>query len=228
MKTLADSNLPALGRLADAFEADKDVCVDSSYEILREIEHRKQHRPAPMVVALDGGSGAGKSTLAARLERCIDAVIVPLDDFFAADTPDWEWETRSIAERARDVFDWQRLRVDALEPLRAGRRARWYPFDFAAGLDHQGTYRLSKQPVERHPASVIILDGAYSASPEIADLVDFAVLVDVPTHIRHKRLSERENEEFLQRWHAIWDEVERYYFTEVRPGSSFDLVISGH
>ena len=201
--------------------------ADACQKILVEIERRTQHQQTPVLVAVDGGSGAGKSTLAAMLGREIDAVVVPLDDFFAAHIPDWEWDARSIAERARDVVDWQRLRANALEPLLAGQSARWHPFDFAAGLRPDGTYALSKQSVERPAAPVIILDGAYSASPEVADLIDLAVLVDVPVPERHKRLAEREDERFLQQWHAVWDDVEKYYFTEMRPKSSFDLVVSG-
>ena len=98
--------------------------ADACQKILAEIERRTQQRQAPMLVALDGGSGAGKSTLAAMLERKIDAVVVPLDDFFAAHIPDWEWDTRSVAQRVQDVFDWQRLRAQALEPLLASQSAR--------------------------------------------------------------------------------------------------------
>jgi uridine kinase len=201
--------------------------ADACQKIVAEIERRGQHHQAPMLVVLDGGSGAGKSTLAALLEREIDAVVVPLDDFFAAHIPDWEWDARSIAERAKDVLDWQRLRAEALEPLLAGRSARWHPFDFAAGRRPDGTYALSERSVERHAAPVILLDGAYSASLEVVDLIDLAVLVEVSVSERHKRLAEREDERFLQRWHAVWDDVENYYFTEVRPKSSFDLVVSG-
>jgi hypothetical protein len=74
---------------------------------------------------------------------------------------------------------------------------------------------------------VIVLDGTYSASPHIADLVDLAVLIDVAVPERHRRLAAREQEPFLQRWHAVWDAVETYYFTEVRRKASFDLIISG-
>jgi uridine kinase len=179
-----------------------------------------------LIVALDGGSGAGKSTLAILLGRQMDAVVVPLDDFFAAHIPDWQWEAFSVPQRAELVFDWQRLRNDALEPLLANRSARWYPFDFAAGLRPDGTYALSEQSVERRPAPVIILDGAYSASPAIEGLIDLTVLVDVPSAERHRRLAQREDESFLRRWHTVWDAVETYYFTEVRPKASFDLVVS--
>jgi para-aminobenzoate synthetase len=204
------------------------VFTEACSQIVTAIHHLLQTRHPPIVVALDGGSGAGKSTLATRLAQETNLVIVSLDDFYAANIPDWEWETRPIPERARDVFDWQRLRTNALEPLLAGQPAKWYPFDFAAGLRPDGTYALCQQPVGKQPAPVIILEGAYAASPEIADLVDLTVLIDVPVIERHRRLAQRESDrQFLQRWHSLWDEVEDYYFSEVRPKSAFDLVVSG-
>jgi uridine kinase len=161
------------------------------------------------------------------LGKNIDAAVVPLDDFFAAHIPDWQWEAFSIAERATHVFDWQRLRNDALEPLLANRCATWYPLDFAAGSRPDGTYALSTHSVERQPAPMIMLDGAYSASPPITDLIDLAVLIDVSVPERHKRLAIQGDAPFLQRWHAVWDAVEPYYVTEVRPKASFDLVVAG-
>jgi uridine kinase len=79
---------------------------------------------------------------------------------------------------------------------------------------------------ERNPANVILIEGAYSASPELADLVDLAILVDVPVEERHRRLAVREaDKSFLQKWHCRWDEVEAYYFTQVRPKQFFDLIV---
>ena len=40
------------------------------------------------------------------------------------------------------------------------------------------------------------------------------------------RLAAREDKGFLERWHARWDAVEEYYFTRVRPRSSYDLVVT--
>src|SRR4051812_2425457 len=91
--------------------------VDAAQTILIEIARCTPHRQAPVLIVLDGGSGAGKSTVAALLGQKCDTVVVPLDDFFAAHIPDWQWEAFSIPERAEHVFDWQRLRADALEPL---------------------------------------------------------------------------------------------------------------
>ncbi len=202
--------------------------AEADSQIMVEINRLLQTRPSPILVALDGGSGAGKSTLAFRLEQHVDCVVVQIDDFFSAGIPNREWDLRSIAERARDVFEWQRLRSEALEPLLARRVARWHPFHFAAGLRPDGTYGLSLKWVEKQPASVIILEGAYSSSPEIADLIDLAVLVDVPVLERHERLEQREGDKaFLRRWHVLWDAVEEYYYSEVRPRSSFDLIVPG-
>ena len=72
---------------------------------------------------------------------------------------------------------------------------------------------------------MILLEGAYSAGPQLADLVDRAILVDLPPPERHARLEVRQERAFLERWHERWDEVERYYFAHVRPRSSFDVVV---
>lgn len=197
-------------------------------QIIMAIHQIAQDRQFPILVALDGGSGSGKSTLASMLEQQLDCVVVQLDDFFAASVPDWEWDAFTVEERARDVFDWQKVRTEALEPLLAGQTARWHPFDFAAGLRPDGTYAMSQLWVEKEPAPVILLEGAYSSSPPLADLIDLQVLIDVPIVERHRRLEERENDkQFLNRWHLLWDNVEEYYFEKVMPKSSFDLVVTG-
>jgi uridine kinase len=183
-------------------------------------------RTSPILVALDGGSGAGKSTLASLIVEELGAALIQSDDFFAAEISDAGWDARSPKERARDVIDWRRLRAEALEPLRAGKSAKWHAFDFEAGVRTDGTYAIRSDYVERQPSAVIVLDGAYSTQPALADLIDLSVLVDVPIDVRHKRLAAREDPDFMVTWHARWDVAEEYYFTHVRPKSAFDLVVT--
>lgn len=192
-------------------------------EVRRRLADQERHRP--LLVAIDGPSGAGKSTIAALVAAELGAVIVPSDDFYAAYVSDAEWDARTPEQRAADVIDWRRLRRAALEPLLAGRPAQWHPFDFD-GLRPDGTFPLAERLEERDPASVIILEGAYSAQPALADLIGLAVLVDVPADLRRDRLVRREVGEFLAAWHERWDVAEEWYFTRVRPHSSFDLVVS--
>ncbi len=193
--------------------------------ILAAIEAIRAVRGDPLLIAVDGASGAGKSALAASLAAATQGVIVPSDDFFAAEITAGEWNARSAAERARDAIDWRRLRRDALEPLRAGHRAAWHPFDFAAGERPDGTYAMSQTPVHRDPAQTIILDGAYCSRPELADLIDLSILVEAPAEIRQRRLAAREAAALLAAWHARWDGAEAHYFTHARPRTSFDLVV---
>jgi para-aminobenzoate synthetase len=184
-----------------------------------------RERQAPVVIALDGGSGAGKSTLASRIEKDLDAMVIPLDDFFAADIPDHRWDDFTVEEKLESVFDWDRVRHQAIEPLLEGRPARWHAFDFESGLRADGTYGMQADATEREPAEVILIEGAYSAAPALADLVDLAILVDVPIEEQQARLGSREDRDFLETWHRRWDPLERYYFHDVRPKGSFDLVV---
>jgi len=178
-----------------------------------------------LVVAIDGRSGAGKSTVAEAVARAVDAAVVPCDDFFAASLSDADWDRRTPEQRAADAIDWRRLRREVIEPLRSGRSARWQAFDFLAGTRPDGTYPPKATPTTLAAKPVVLLDGAYSARPELEDVVDLSVLVEASASTRETRLSAREAEDFLRQWHARWDAAEEHYFRVVRPLSSFDLVL---
>jgi uridine kinase/predicted kinase len=193
--------------------------------VVAEIRRRLSDQQAPVVVALDGGSGAGKSTLASLIEDELEAALIPLDDFFSAAVPQNRWDEFTVDEKLERVFDWDRVRDQAIEPLLQGKPARWHAFDFEAGLRPDGTYGMQAEVTKREPADVVVIEGAYSAGPALADLVDLAILVDVPVEERHARLRSREDREFLETWHRRWDPLERYYFNDVRPQRSFDLVV---
>jgi uridine kinase len=193
---------------AKAAEAVKTITV--------EINRRMVQKSSPVLVAIDGGSGAGKSTIVLLTAAEIAAVVVQGDDFCRTEI---DWGQMSPAEKATNCIDWQRARRDALEPLLSGKPAAWHPFNFATGIG------LADYFVLRKPAPVVILDGIYSSSPILSDIIDLTVLIDVPTDVRYARHNDREGHDDAD-WHKVWDEAEAYYFTHVRPASSFDLVIS--
>ncbi len=195
--------------------------------LFEEIEALRAKRARPVVVALDGGSGSGKSTIAEKLARLTDIALVPLDDFYQTQVPESERPKKSVAERLNGVFEWERVRREAIEPLILSEPARWRAFDFIQGLGNDGTYNLKDEFTEVAPAPTILLEGAYSASPFLRDLIDLAVIVNVPTKMRHARLAAREQggEDFLAKWHAVWDDVESHYFERVCSPKTFELVI---
>ena len=171
-----------------------------------------------VVVALDGFSGSGKSTLAHRLAGQLGGAVLEGDDFYRV----MEDERRyglSAAEGTDQYFDWERLRDEALAPLRSGAAAVYSPYDWGSGGG------LSPQTVSVGPASVILVDGVYSSRPELSPFVDLAVFVDTTQHVRDERIASRNHGN--DRWHSRWAAAEKFYFENVRPRVSFDLVVSG-
>ena len=71
-----------------------------------------------------------------------------------------------------------------------------------------------------------MLDGAYTARPELADVVDLPVLLELDHALRRVRVSQREGDEFADGWYAVWDAAEEPYFTTIRPRESFAIVFT--
>ncbi|MBY7143543.1 hypothetical protein KFZ56_10895 [Virgibacillus sp. NKC19-3] len=70
---------------------------------------------------------------------------------------------------------------------------------------------MSPSFVTKEPSMVIILDGIYSSLPELSDIVDVKVLVDVLPEVRRYRHNVREGNDD-EAWHQRWDPAEDYYF----------------
>ena len=182
---------------------------------------RLSERSGPVVVALDGHSGAGKSTLAAALSLARAATVLSGDDFYSPRLDAYGHRERRAASDAavmETVFDWRRLREEALEPLARGEAAQYAPYDWSA---RDG--RLAR-PRVLLPAPLVVLEGVYSARPELSHLVDVAVLVEVDHELRSARRALREQDH--DDWVAFWERGERHYFQHVRPPESFDLRVT--
>ena len=188
--------------------------------VISKINALKSRKDRPLLIALDGRSGCGKSTLADLIAQRISAAIVTSDDFYSGGN-DEKWESFSPEVKADQAIDCKRLRMEALEPLLAGRPARWHPLAFTPGIGWTG---WKEELVVVQPAPVILLDGIYSDRAELADIVDLRILIELPEELRRARLIAREGPDFMLRWHAIWDSAEDYYFSRMPP-HSFDLVI---
>jgi len=188
-------------------------------KVVEAIEKKLQGRQGSLLVAIDGLSGMGKTTLSELVGKKFSSTVILQDDFYAGGKIE-DWAKKSAKEKADHVIDWRRLRREVLEPLLAGKSATWHPFNWDT---EEG---LADNVVTAEPADVIILDGAYSSRPELSDLINLSVLVQADDNLRRQRLKEREGEAFMELWHPVYDEAEDYYFTEVRPPSSFDLIVN--
>lgn len=189
---------------------------------------RAGHQADVLVVAIDGHGAAGKSTIAAMVAEVTGAALVHTDDFFeAGPEPGASGRARHGVARAgvsspaepelSAYYDWCRLRAEALEPLRAGHGATFRRFDWERGAGLDGTVWVTPEPL-------IILEGVFSASPELCDLVDRSVFVDTPEPERLRRLRAQVTPE---EWDDEWLKAEQAYFDRIRPPSAFDLIVHG-
>jgi len=59
--------------------------------------------------------------------RLTDVALVRLDDFYQTLIPESQVPHQTVEQRLNGVFDWARVRSEALEPLRADNRAAGMP-----------------------------------------------------------------------------------------------------
>ena len=189
---------------------------------------------ARLVVAIDGHGAAGKSTLAAAVAAATGAALVHTDDFFRADPPGgparagrrWagrRWAGRRGAGRRRAGRRWAGTTTGAGSgPRRSSRCGPGAPRRSGGSTGSAAPGSTAGSRWRR--LSLILLEGVFSAAPELADLVDRSVFVDTPRAERLRRLRRRV---LPDEWDDDWLNAEQAYFGAVRPPSSFDLVVRG-
>ena len=103
------------------------------------------------IVAVDGPGGAGKSSLARRIAHDLEAPVIHTDDFASWENPvDW----------------WPELLELALEPLAAGRPARYQPTRWG---DEE------RRPIVVEPTEIVVLEGVTASRqrvPALSRLLD--------------------------------------------------------
>ncbi|MFD0407206.1 hypothetical protein [Kitasatospora sp. NPDC127116] len=197
-------------QLVDVAERAKDV-ADGLLQLSRT-------QGATRIVAIDGTGGSGKTTLAAAVAGHLDgAVIVHVDDFYRP-MPDRERELLDAEQGYHRYFDWERLRDQVLIPLRDDRAARYQVYDWTTG--QLGAWR------EIASGTVVIVEGVYSARPELAHYYHFTAYVDTPRGVCLQRVRARgENpEEWIGRWRAAED----HYVHTTWPQTRAKLLVRGH
>jgi uridine kinase len=189
--------------------------TDEALRLLASVLARWQGESGSVtVVAIDGHGASGKSTIAAQLCELSGASVVHTDDFFA---PDLEIPADGGGRDLESYYDLAKLRSDALAPLRAHREACYHPFNWDTGT-------TSLELTHVVPTDIVILEGVYSGSFALADVVDKAICVHTPEPERLGRLRGRIAPED---WDSEWLRAEEEYFAGVRPLETFDLVIRG-
>ncbi len=184
---------------------------------------------SPVFVALDGRSGAGKSTLAATVKSVLARVAVQVtviegDQFYAGGSAA-TWDARSAEDKVANAMDWRRQHR-VLSDLRNHGVATWNSFDWESDDWDAEPTPLGSEPISAEAADIVLLEGAYSARPELHELVDLRVLLDTPIEVGRQQLLDREGDAYRDDWESRWSEAEDLYFGHIMAPDRFDSVVS--
>ena len=166
-----------------------------------------------LVIAIEGGSASGKSTLGALIEKVYDCTVFHMDDFFLR-------KEQRTPERLKEIggnIDHERFLEEVLLPLGKGEEINYQRFDCR-------TFSLCKG--ERiAPKNLVIVEGAYSMHPSLAEHYDFSVFLDVSPKTQMERILVRNTPPLANRFFTEWIPLENIYFEKTDVKSRCGLVI---
>lgn len=171
--------------------------------------------PNTTIVAIDGPGGAGKSTVAGLLAGAVGgADVVHVDNFY-----------RPSNEQGDDgspgsMFDLDRLANEVLTPLHSGLDARYQRYDWDDDALADWIIIPRRRPM-------VIIEGVYSASPDLRMAYDAVVWVTAPSETRLERGVARDGEDMRSTWTDVWMPVEDRYATSTGAADRATVVIDG-
>ncbi len=200
------------------------------------VAHQVAAQGSLLVVAVDGRSGSGKSTVVAEAaalltstvgQRPVPTIVVIDGDEFYAGGSAATWDERTAEQKVAGGIDWRRQR-EVLTALRETGSASWRAFDWNSDDWDSDDAPLAGElrSVTVAGDTVVLIDGAYSARPELTDLVDIRVLIQAPEASRRRRLQRREGVDYESDWTGRWASAEELYFGSIVPADDFDLIVA--
>lgn len=159
------------------------------------------------IVGIDGPSGSGKSTLGTLVAAALDAPLIQIDDFVS--WPDFSgW--------------WPRFDAQVLEPLLAGRAARWQVRDWAG--DEFGTSLGEWRTQPWTP--IVVIEGVTCCRQAASGSLAYSIWVDAPAEVRLNRGIARDGENHRHLWDTWMIEEEAFFRTDGTRKRA-DLIVSG-
>ena len=151
-------------------------------------------------LAIEGGSASGKSTLGKMLAEIYGCTLFHMDDFFL--TPNMRTAER-LAEAGGNV-DRERFLAEVLTPLSRGEEIAYRRYDCSMGE--------IMPPESKKPTRLTVTEGAYSLHPDLADLYNLKVFIDVTPELQRARILKRNSPEMAERHFSTWIPMEERYF----------------
>ncbi len=156
-------------------------------------------------VGIDGKGASGKTTLAAAVAAALpQSVVVHVDDF---------------ARRSVETWERDRFLLQVLEPLRAGRVARYERWDW----DADASAGWAEVPV----GVPVVVEGVSSTDVRLGVPWDVTLWVEAPYELRLARALARDGEAMREHWVERWMPAEDAYEAAQHPQERVDAVVTG-
>ena len=164
------------------------------------------------IAAIDGRCASGKTTLAEKLSRRLGCAVFHMDDFFLR--PEQRTEER-LAEPGGNV-DRERFLKEVLSPLGQGEKLITFrPFDCSA--------MSLADPVSTGVGKIALVEGSYSCHPDLRELYDLRIFVDIAPEAQRKRIIGR-NAERADAFFTKWIPLEEKYFSKCAVREAYEVV----
>lgn len=186
------------------------------------------------ILFLCGLGGSGKTAAADRIAEQSESntIVLHCDWWLRYPTEERKKRIKSACgsgdpekiareENPKNWCDWIALRKDLLKLQATGHATLYDAWDQRTGLKNL------KVPISFPYDGLIILEGIYLLHPEITDIADFIVLLDVPKHISRRRAEARDHHRspsaYLAYKAALVEKYDVPYFQQYR--TQADMII---
>ena len=167
----------------------------------------------PVVIGMDGMAASGKTTLAALLAERLDAAVIHMDDFFL---PQGFRTPERLRSPGGNVY-YERFNQEVAPYLRSGELFAYRVFDA-----HKHEY-VDVRDV--WPKPVIIVEGCYCMHPEIGDIYDLRLFVEISPYEQEQRIAATRPAR-AEMFKAMWIPMENRYHKHFRIREQCHMVIS--
>ncbi len=142
------------------------------------------------LVGIDGVDGSGKTMFAAALASQLDGrsvVVIHLDDFHNRSVVRYRRGRDSPVGFWLDTYNYDAIRQDVFEPLRATGHGGYRVASYDAATD-----RDLRSP-RRHAAddAIVLIEGMFLHRDGLADVWDYSLFLDVPFEETARRMASR-------------------------------------
>ncbi|KJL29906.1 Thymidylate kinase [Microbacterium oxydans] len=181
---------------------------------------------ANVIVGIDGVDGAGKTILAERLveqlRKTRAAVRVSIDGFHHTRDRRYQRGRSSPEGFWLDSYDYVAFHRELTEPFRAGSGTY---LAATHDVDTDAVLRAPRHDVPRQ--AVLVVDGIFLHRPELRDIWDLTVYLDVPFHESARRMSRRDGSppDPDSPENARYVGGQRIYLDECRPRDSATILV---